>query len=308
MTAAVTVGVCTAGRASLAGTLRSLATQTLPPARVVVADNGEVPTAEAALRAAGALPDLPVAFVHAPARNVSVARNACLDAVRQGGGGLLAFVDDDETAPPRWLAALSSALAPGLAAVFGPTRAVYGEGAPTWMREARLHDQDVPANRGALRTGHCGNCLIDLSHPALAGARFDPAFGRTGGEDTAFFHAAYARGARYAYASDAWVEEPVPPERARLSWLLARKMRAGQSYRASLPDGPLYKAALSGLALPKAACAGLGAVASRDRAGRARSLMRASLHLGVARQALGLSAREHYGVSSRQDAEMRGSR
>jgi hypothetical protein len=34
-------------------------------------------------------------YVHAPARNISIARNACLDAA---DAPLIAFIDDDETA------------------------------------------------------------------------------------------------------------------------------------------------------------------------------------------------------------------
>ena len=46
---------------------------------------------------------LQITYVHAPARNISRARNACLALAT---APLIAFIDDDEVASPQWLAAL----------------------------------------------------------------------------------------------------------------------------------------------------------------------------------------------------------
>jgi succinoglycan biosynthesis protein ExoM len=288
----IVVGVCTAGRASLAETLVSLSRQTLRPCLTIVSDNAEDPEATERTMAGLELGGLPVLLVHAPALNLSVARNACLDA---GDRDLLAFIDDDEVAPPGWLERLSAALSPGLAAVFGPTRAVYGGDAPAWMREARLHDQAAERHRGELWTGHTGNCLVDLAHPAVQGLRFDERFGRTGGEDTAFFASVHARGGRFAFAPGAHVEEPVPEARASLGWLLRRKVRSGQSAYAAGRRDPAHAASLALTAPAKVAYCALRAGASPDRGARARWLMRGALHWGVLREAVGLRAEEQYG-------------
>ena len=286
----LTVGIATFRRASLTATLESLGAQTRHPDAVIVADNDDAPSArdraERAARAAG----LRLAYVHAPARNISVARNAVLDEAKRLGATRLAWLDDDETAPPDWLARMDAALTDGLAAVFGPTRSVYPEDAPAWMRRLRPHDQAVPVTRGRVRLGHTGNAIMDLGAPALAGLRFDEALGRLGSEDTAFFLAGSARGAAYAL-TDAYLYEPVPPQRMTARWLTERKRRAGAMYRAALPGG---RAAASALAVPKAAyCLAAGLILHGD--GRRAARLRGAFHEGVVMAALGVRPSDHYG-------------
>ena len=56
---------------------------------------------------------------------------------------------------------------------------------------------------------------------------FDPRFGRTGGEDSAFFNGLAARGARMIWCREAIVYGPVSDERANLGWILRRRFRHG---------------------------------------------------------------------------------
>ena len=282
----LTVGVCTFRRESLAATLASLAAQTRLPDRVVVADNDDAPSARAAC-AAAAGQGLPVAYVHAPARNIALARNACLEAAPDR----LAFLDDDETAPPDWLAKMEAALVSGLAGVAGPSVAVYPADAPTWMRTLSPHSQHPPAIHGRAQIAHTANCLLDLTHPALAGLRFDPRFGRSGGEDTDYFQRAHARGARFAVA-DAPVFERVPAERLSEAWLAERRRRAGGTWLASLPKAR-RRTALA--ALPKAAWCRAGSALAPSETARRRAWLRGLFHEGVAAAALGVRPGEHYG-------------
>ena len=283
----LTVGVCTYRRASLADTLRSLAAQRRPADRIVVADNDEAPSARGLCEAAAGQ-GAPVVYVHAPARNIAIARNACLERA----DGLLAFIDDDETAPPGWLDALTAALTPGLAGVSGPSVAVYPEGAPAWMRALSPHSQRPPAIHERDQIGHTANCLLDPAHPALAGLRFDSRFGRSGGEDTDYFQRAFARGARFGVA-DAPVFEPVPPERLSAAWLAERRRRAGRAWLASLP-ARRRRTALA--ALPKVAwCRGRAAAARGEEARRA-AWLRGLFHEGVVSAGLGVRPSEHYGA------------
>src|SRR5207244_1463324 len=117
----IDVCVCTFRRPHVAQTLRSIAAQQGLEGRrlrIIVADNDEEPSARTLIARTAAELDVPVSYVHAPARNISVARNACL---QQAGGDWLAFIDDDEIADPDWLAALlAEAERAGWDAVLGP--------------------------------------------------------------------------------------------------------------------------------------------------------------------------------------------
>lgn len=102
----IDIAVCTYRRPQLADTLRSLGALVVPEGvtlRLIVADNDAQPSAEGIVRdMTGRLP-FRVAYVHCPASNISLARNACLD---HAEGDWLAFIDDDCSASPHWLAAL----------------------------------------------------------------------------------------------------------------------------------------------------------------------------------------------------------
>ena len=287
----LSVGVCTFRRDSLAETLASLGAQALRPDAVIVADNDETPSGRALAERAAARAGLRLAYVHAPARNISVARNAVLDEAARLGADRLAWIDDDETAPRGWLRGLDAALTPDLAAVFGPTRGVYPPGAPAWMRQVRPHDQVVPTRGGEVRAGHTGNALTRPGAAGLAGLRFDEALGRTGSEDTAYFLAGHARGAAYALV-DAPVFELVPQKRLTLAWLQERKGRAGAIYYEALPGGRRRAALLAG---PKALWCEGAARLSRGEGARNQAILRGAFHRGVVRAALGVRPSDHYG-------------
>jgi len=303
LSSTVTVCMCTYRRASVDETLRSVAAQRLPSPwriKVVVADNDETETARGAVEAAAARHGLDLAYVHAPARNISRARNACLDACESVWA---AFIDDDETAAEDWLAALlATATAEGAGAVLGPVVALYDDDAPGWMRRADLHTVKPVWVGGSIRTGYAGNVLLRLDDPALAGLRFDEAFGRSGGEDSDFFTRYTRRGGSIAFAEAAIAYEAVPAERARLGWLLRRRFRMGQTHADILtrPEGGAERPVIL---LPKAAAkflatAALGLVSLvRPEAG-VRHLMRAALHLGVVARLLGVGNLALYGRSN----------
>ncbi len=231
-TAHIHVAIATFQRPCLEDCLRSLTAQILPSGvrmSVLVADNDETPSAQTLVAKWAVKAPFPVRYIHAPARNIARARNACLEAATQGADQWIAFIDDDETAPPDWLARLYlEAVAHDLTAVFGPSRAGYPEAAPDWMRSLRPHD-NIPKVRGSIiETGHTCNGLLRW-HGAVSQLRFDEAYGRTGGEDTDFFFRAFRKGARFGL-SDVAVEELVSSERLTEPWLMAREHRAGQSY------------------------------------------------------------------------------
>ncbi|RVC59295.1 glycosyltransferase family 2 protein, partial [Mesorhizobium sp. M4B.F.Ca.ET.088.02.2.1] len=228
-TRSIDICVCTFRRPELADTLRSIAAMDRP-ARfeigVVVADNDDQPSAQPLVKALAQELKLPIRYRHAPARNISIARNACLDA---SVSDLVAFIDDDETASVRWLAELvATAAASGATAVLGPVRARYGSDAPAWMRKGDFHSTLPVWVRGEIRTGYTCNVLLRTSEASLRGRRFSLARGQTGGEDTEFFDTMVRDGGRIAFAPDALVEEVVPHARAAFDWLRRRRFRFGQ--------------------------------------------------------------------------------
>ncbi|WP_420391621.1 glycosyltransferase [Acuticoccus sp.] len=295
----VDVCVCTFRRESIAATLRSLAHQELGGVRmrVIVADNDEHDGARERIEAAAAREGVALTYLHAPARNISLARNAALEAAR---APWIAVLDDDETAARGWLAALlDAAERTGAEVVLGPVRASYHDDVPEWMRRGDFHSAEPPTRGGQIQTGYTSNVLFRRDVGPLEGQRFRLDLGRSGGEDTEFFHRAWRAGARIAYAPDAVVCERVEPGRATLRWLARRRFRSGQSHGmliAASIKGPGGRAREVALALAKVgacAAAGLASLPSAER--RAFWLLRGALHAGVLSRLAGMRKLTIYG-------------
>ncbi|MCR5875280.1 glycosyltransferase [Phenylobacterium sp. J426] len=299
MTIDVDVCVCTYRRPAIAETLASLARQTLPDGirmRVVVADNDETPEARTRVLAAAETHLLDVTYVHAPARNISLARNACLDAAR---GEFLAFLDDDETAAPGWLAALLAEIqAGGWDAVLGPVKAVYGQETPGWIAAGDFHSTGPVRVGGRILKGYAGNVMIRRRTIEGLGLRFDLALGRQGGEDDDFFYRLTDAGGTIGYAPEALAHEPVPPQRASLRWLLKRSFRTGQTHGSRLKASAARGAGrLTQTILATAkggVCLAGAAVTAFSPARRGRWLVRGALHAGVVARLAGWRELELY--------------
>jgi len=292
----VDICICTFRRAHLRTTLESIARLERSAGielRVIVADNDDAPTALPLIEAAADAFELPLLYVHAPARNISIARNACLDAA---AGDYVAFVDDDETVSPRWIAELvDAAEAQNADAVLGPVDASYLDSAPDWMRQGKFHSTEPVVAGGAIRTGHTCNVLI-RREGAASGLRFNLARGRTGGEDTEYFSALHRRGSRIVSAPDAMAFEVVPATRATLDWLVARRIRMGRTHGLlSIEQGtPRWRVAAVAAA-KLAYCFALTVATLPSPVRWRQNLLRGMLHAGVAGGALGLSEQIQYG-------------
>jgi succinoglycan biosynthesis protein ExoM len=144
--------------------------------------------------------------------------------------------------------------------------------------------------QGQLKGGYTCNVLMNLADPGLAGLRFDPARGRTGGEDTAFFAAARDLGVVFAHAPDALAVEDVPGDRATLGWLLRRRMRMGQTHASLIGAGAGWprRVRMAAVAAAKmAVCGGMAFAALPRPLARNRAIMRGALHFGTASGLLG---------------------
>ena len=304
------IGICTFRRPELARALESLARLRScgMTVGIAIADNDTTPSAQALVARIAASHPLPITYLHAPERNISIARNALLDHARATGARLHVSFDDDQTAEPEWLEQTVQTWREGqrdpagpFGVVLGPVRAMYQPGSPRWLERGGLHDTlPVTDRKGTIISGYTGNTLFDMADPALQGLRFDVARGRTGGEDTAFFSDYLAAGGRIAFAPGAVVHEVVPQDRASLKWLLKRRYRMGQTHASLVARGRSRAGRLraAGIAAAKAAaCGGMALVGAGDPVRRNRQLMRAALHVGAGAYLAGAPRIELYGTA-----------
>lgn len=221
---AVTICVCTFRRESLFETLESFTGLTGLEGRavkVVVVDNDEDDGLRDAVEWFAAGYALPLTYIHAPARNISIARNAALDTVQTRWA---AFIDDDEVADPNWLAMLFEGHE-GYHAVIGQSRAVYPSELPGWAARCDFHSNRIT---GRPDNAYTSNALLDVDFVRAQKVRFREGLGRTGGEDTMFFRQMTVAGASIVYRPGSIVYETVPPQRATMAWVRRRKYRSGQ--------------------------------------------------------------------------------
>lgn len=297
----VDVGICTFRRAELANTLRSLFLQEVPAntkVRLIIADNDEHPSASTLVEELRSQSPFELAYVHCPKSNISLARNACL---AESTGDYLAFIDDDETAGPNWLACLLETASTTKAdVVLGSVRAIYATTAPAWMKKGDFHSTHPVWVNGRIRTGYTCNVLVNMRSPYIEGRRFDLALGQSGGEDTDFFTKVTDGGGSIAFAEGARLEEPVPAQRASLTWLIKRRFRSGQTHGRIIRShsSSVGRVKEMGLAAGKAifclvACVGTAVSVSRSTG----FLLRAALHCGAVGGIMGVREIRQYGTA-----------
>lgn len=279
----ITIGVCTFRRPHIAETIRAILELDRPAGielDVIVADNDAVDSARALVDGAIVNAPFPVAYIHAPAHNISVARNAVLDAAR---GDWIAFVDDDETMPPDWISRLAlRAKTSNADVVFGPAIARYPADAPEWIVRGDFHSSHVEEDLARTGQGHTSNVLFRWADTAWSSTRFDPALGRSGGEDTAFFQTLRMSGARFALEADAKVYEDVSPNRLSFEWLWRRRFRYGQTHATLLRRaGASAPIEIAKASVKAAACVAMAGLTIAAPIARRRWLLRGALHCGV---------------------------
>ncbi len=215
----------------LAELLDDLVLQSVAPGEIVIVDNDATGSARTVVerRIARGAP-CEIRYAIQPLRNISLTRNVTVELAT---GEWLAFIDDDERAPPHWLASLLGAVQHRSAdGATGPVVPWVPDSAPAWIRRGRFYEWArmrtgtlVPLNK--LRFGNVvlrGSLLRALSAP------FDPSYGLTGGEDGDLLMRLVQGGARIVWCDEAEVLEPVEPSRLSLRWLVLRALRGGQDF------------------------------------------------------------------------------
>ncbi|MCI4646224.1 MAG: glycosyltransferase [Hyphomonadaceae bacterium] len=211
-------------------------------AELVIVDNDPSGSSmePARLLAAEAPASLRVTILHCPDPGVANARNMAVDAVTTP---LIAFLDDDQSAPATWLAELVQAHSETAASVvFGPVDTAL----PNSIHHHRAYFQAFFARNPDLPDGliptffGCGNALLDLRQLPAQRPLFDAATNETGGEDDNLFSRIQRQGARFAWASRARVWEHVPANRATLDYTLRRALAYGQGPSRMAREGGDY--------------------------------------------------------------------
>lgn len=242
MSREATIAVCIptlARREGLARALLSVAAQDLGGtgmrAVAVVVNNDPADRAPHATAAAiAAETGLSIEVLDEPVRGIAPPRNRALARAREVAA-LVAFLDDDEEAPPRWLAALLAVKRAHAAdVVTGTVLSRFGPGAPAWA-PAVFARPERPT--GALRPwAFTGNVLFDAALLGRLDGWFDPRFMQ--GEDRHFFARLAATGARIVWCAEEPPVEHVPASRTDPAWY-ARRMRAiGRAVTAIERDTP----------------------------------------------------------------------
>ena len=295
----IDIAICTFQREHIVETLGSVAAISVPEGsrvRVIVIDNDDTPSARVSVEAC----EMPFAltYLHAPGRNISIARNAALDAA---AAPILIFIDDDELVSVGWLNALvAEQKVSGAEVVLGPARAIYAVDAPKWMRATDHHSTRPVFVDGEIKTGYSCNALLMRTAPSVVGLRFSEKLGRSGGEDTIYFASIHRNGGEISYAPDAEVTEAVLPQRASLWWLLQRKFRFGHTH------GVMLQAGLNGSIVDQVreflratgkclACLVMMIITAPSAERSISWFLRGTLHAGVAFQFLGGRSHELYG-------------
>lgn len=304
-----TISVCLATHrrnAQLALLLDDLARQVLPPLEVVVVDNDAGGGARALIEATAGRADLPYRLCYEvqPVKNISRTRNRT---VALASGEWLAIVDDDERAPPDWLARmLATVEATGADGVLGPVHCAVPEDAPAWIRRGdfyatRHHEtgKTFPLDRISK-----GNALLRASRVKALDGPYDEALGLSGGEDGDLYGRFVQAGGKLVWCEEAMLSEPVEPSRLSARWLLMRALRGGQDYARHWRRGLYGPAGSLIVFLTRAVAQGLVAVALAALClplGRHRAfawLIRASANFGKLSAFWG-ARHEEYGAAGR---------
>ncbi len=267
--------------------LGDLAAQSLLPQQVVVVDNDAQASARGVIerrRAAGVPWEL--RYDIQPERNIARTRNL---SVSLATGDCLAFVDDDERAPPMWLQQLRDCAAAHQAqAVLGPVVPQVPDSAPAWIRRGSFYDfprmrtgETVPLNR--LRFG---NVLIDGAAMRAIPGPFDERYGLTTGEDADMLIKLVNRGGKAVWCDEAIVHEPVEAARLSQRWLLQRAVSGGQEFARKALGGKY------GPVGPAARLAFLGQHAGQTAAGRGARTAGAAVRPAPCHEVAGRGRRE----------------
>lgn len=168
-----------------------------------------------------------VNYHHEPRLGIPFARNRCIEIARQNEADYLAFVDDDEWFTEAWLTTIwqYATSQPTGSVIQGSVRSTLPAGAPAHYLP--FFQRKELATGSSLHMCRTNNVLVPVSLFSEHHLRFDESRPFAGGTDSKLFRKAHALGVPLIYCDEAVVNEDVPAERLRLTWLTKRYFRIG---------------------------------------------------------------------------------
>jgi glycosyltransferase involved in cell wall biosynthesis len=202
---------------------------------IVVADNDkqeqQAHTVVSSRRLAGYR--FPLHVVLAAERGISSARNTGIKvALTIPGVQYVAMIDDDEVADAGWLnQLLRMKWETGADIIGGPVLPIFEATPPPWAIESRLYIKNEFCDGNVSFIPRTSNLLVVAElFRKISPPWFDSSFSFTGGADLDFLLRAKRAGARFAWASKAFVSEAIPVSRMTKVWLRQRAYRIGNCY------------------------------------------------------------------------------
>lgn len=194
---------------------------------VVVVDNDQRRSAEETVRLFPPGNATKIIYDCEPEQNIALARNK---AIQSATGNLIAFMDDDEYPVEEWLIRLYRTMTECKSAgALGPVLPSLPSAAPQWLKKGNIFNRRrfPTGTRLTVRDTRTGNVLLSRAILPEGSTWFDPAFGRTGGEDVDFFRKQMALGRAFVWCDEAEAYETIPPERWQISFHMKKYFRIG---------------------------------------------------------------------------------
>ena len=226
----ISVCVCTYCRPEgLRKCLESILGQDIAsPFEVVVVDDdprGSAAACVADMRTAFSAREIPLSYVAEPRRNIALARNTAVGAAR---GELIAFIDDDEQAEPRWLGRLRDALEEfGADVVIGAVVPSFPDDIPAWLRGSGAFHRKCAPTGTRLRASGCRTGNVLARRAVFDKFPFEARLGRIGNSDSLLFRQAERAGWILCSCAEAVVFETQESDRRRWRWHIRREYRCG---------------------------------------------------------------------------------
>jgi glycosyltransferase involved in cell wall biosynthesis len=195
---------------------------------ITVVDNDTEQSARSIVESCRVTSRIPIDYHIEPEQNIALARNK---AVQNSNGAFLAFIDDDEVPVSTWLISLYAAHKMyGADGVLGPVRPQFDAQPQPWIIKGRICERKSFVTGTILqkhRDTRTGNVLLKRTIFSGQVHPFDPALGRTGGEDVDFFRRMMGKRCVFVWCEEALVYETVPKERMTRLYFLRRALLRG---------------------------------------------------------------------------------
>ncbi|MBK8501585.1 MAG: hypothetical protein IPL46_04900 [Saprospiraceae bacterium] len=157
-------------------------------------------------------------------------RNALIKESLYLNPDFLAFVDDDQFVSSEWLSEMihTMVVTEGDLAV-GPVIPVFEKKVPLWISCWFRHHQI--RDNTTINFIETGNLAIRASYLQLnPDLRFDQRFNTTGAEDSYFGVQVIKKGTKIWWSANAKTFETIPPQRAKIKWLIRRSYRGANTF------------------------------------------------------------------------------